>query len=119
MAKKTNPYAFTKSDRLNTAVEYSNVFKGAKKSSDSIFTVLAKKNDHSGARLGLAIAKKSVKKANQRNCIKRIVRETFRREKESLSDYDFVVLCRHKAAQANKEELARAIKRHWKKLIDE
>jgi len=65
----------------------------------------------------LAIAKKSVKKANQRNCIKRVVRETFRQQKESLSNYDFVVLCRHKAAQASKEELSQAIKRHWKKLI--
>jgi len=65
----------------------------------------------------LAIAKKSVKKANKRNSIKRIVRESFRQEKAVLSDYDFVVLCRHKAAQASKEELARAIKRHWKKLI--
>jgi len=27
------------------------------------------------------------------------------------------VLCRHKAAQANKKELAQAIKRHWEKLI--
>ncbi|MBV1912328.1 MAG: ribonuclease P protein component [Cycloclasticus sp.] len=109
-------YTFTKKVRLNSSSEYARVFKGAKRSTDSLFTVLAQKNV-SSAKLGLAIAKKNVKKAVKRNLIKRIVRESFRHEKERLSGYDFVILCRHKAALATKKELAKSISKHWDKLI--
>ncbi|MGB1701829.1 MAG: ribonuclease P protein component, partial [Cycloclasticus sp.] len=78
--------------------------------------VLAKKSAVPKARLGLAIAKKSVKKAVKRNLIKRIIRESFRRNKADLSGYDFVVLSRQNAATANKKQLAVSIEKHWKKL---
>jgi len=94
------------------------VFKGAKRSTDGLFTVLAKENV-SSAKLGLAIAKKNVKKAVKRNLIKRIVRESFRHQKEQLSGYDFVILCRQKAARATKKELSLSINRHWAKLISD
>jgi len=79
--------------------------------------VLAKKTTPPNARLGLAIAKKSVKKASQRNNIKRIVRESFRRQKNKLFDYDFVVMCRRDAALATKKTLQKSIQGHWEKLI--
>ncbi|MGB1648173.1 MAG: ribonuclease P protein component [Cycloclasticus sp.] len=109
-------YKFEKLDRLNTPSEYASVFKGAKRSTDGLFTVLAKKSAVPEARLGLAIAKKSVKKAVKRNLIKRIIRESFRRNKADLSGYDFVVLSRQNAATANKKQLAVSIEKHWKKL---
>jgi len=82
-----------------------------------LLTVLAQKKGLSGARLGLAIAKKNVKRAVKRNLIKRVVRESFRRQKERLSGYDFVILCRHKAANATKKELALSIHKHWERLM--
>ncbi|MEH6502697.1 MAG: ribonuclease P protein component [Cycloclasticus sp.] len=117
ISNKSKQNTFKKTDRLNTSADYSNVFKGAKRSKDNLFTVLAKGNHDSFARLGLAIAKKSVKKATQRNLIKRIVRETFRRQKDSLKAHDFVVLCRDQAALANKKELSLSIQKHWEKTI--
>jgi len=101
---------------LNTALDYSAVFKGSKRSADDLFTVLARKNPNSKARLGLAIAKKSVKKAVGRNRIKRIVRESFRQYKGRLVEYDFVVMCRKKAGQVDKKVLASSIQSHLKKL---
>jgi|TARA_R110002074_G_scaffold373069_2_gene548771 ribonuclease P protein component len=53
----------------------------------------------------------------QRNLIKRIVRETFRRQKDDLKAHDFVVLCRDKAAKATKKELSFSIQKHWEKTI--
>ncbi|MEO1896102.1 MAG: ribonuclease P protein component [Methylococcales bacterium] len=108
--------AFRKTDKLNNGPEYARVFSGANRSTDKLFTVLARKNTILRARLGLAIAKKSVKKAVDRNRIKRIIRESFRQQKDSLNNYDFVVLCRDKAGIANKDELAVSIQAHWKKL---
>jgi ribonuclease P protein component len=109
--------AYSKADRLNKAPEYARVFSGAKRSTDRLFTVLAKKSTNPAGRLGLAIAKKSVKKAVNRNRIKRIVRESFRKEKDSLGYYDFVVLCRNKAGMVSKKELNLSIRSHWKKLV--
>ena len=93
------------------------MFSRAKKSSDVLLTVLVKKNNEALARLGLAIAKKNVKKAVQRNKIKRIVRESFRLNKHRLEGFDIVVLCRQKAALASKKELAMSIQMHWEKLL--
>ncbi len=43
------------------------------------------------ARLGVVVAKRFAKRANQRNLVKRIVREQFRRRRETLPAYDLVV----------------------------
>ncbi|MEW4983746.1 MAG: ribonuclease P protein component [Cycloclasticus sp.] len=114
---KGQELSFTKADRLNSASQYAGVFKGAKRSTDNFFTVLVKKKTLSKARLGLAIAKKSVKRAVKRNLIKRVIRESFRQRKATLFGCDFVVLCRNKAATATKKELALSIQQHWEKLI--
>jgi RNase P protein component len=45
------------------------------------------------------------------------VRESFRRHKAGLANYDLVVLCRNKAALASKKQLAVSIQTHWMKLI--
>lgn len=80
------------------------------------FTVLSRANNGTRPRLGLAIAKKNVKRATQRNLIKRVVRESFRRQKNNLKKQDFVVLCRNQASQANKKELADSIQIYWEKM---
>jgi ribonuclease P protein component len=110
-------HPFSKAYRLNTAVDYSNVFNNAQRSSDKFFTVLAKKNTLDVARLGLAIAKKSVKKAVQRNRIKRVVRESFRLTEQHCKGYDFVVLSHKRASLATKNDLAVSIQKHWQKLV--
>lgn len=43
-----------------------------------------------GARLGLVIPKKLLRTAVARNLTKRLIRETFRRKRNELPDFDFV-----------------------------
>lgn len=43
------------------------------------------------ARLGVIVAKRFAKRANQRNLVKRIMREQFRRIRATLPAYDIVV----------------------------
>ena len=45
----------------------------------------------STARLGVVVAKRFAKQANQRNLVKRIVREQFRRRRATLPALDLVV----------------------------
>lgn len=68
-------------------------------------------------RLGLAIAKRYVRRASDRNRIKRLTRETFRLNQHKLAGIDFVVMARTAAIQADHESLSRSLLRHWAYLV--
>ena len=78
--------------------------------------VLARRNGDRTARLGLAIAKKQVKRAVDRNRIKRVIRESFRRQANRLTGLDIVVLARRDTAQHNNDKLTASLERHWQRL---
>ena len=103
--------------RLKKPTEYKKVFARPVKSSDTYFTLLAIKNDFDHPRLGLAIAKKNIKKAVHRNVIKRAVRENFRMQQQSLGNIDIVVLARREAVDAPLELLRKSLEKHWLRLV--
>jgi len=78
-----------------------------------MFTVLCRANEDDEARLGLAIAKKHCRLATDRNRIKRVIRESFRRHKAALAGLDIVVLNRPAAAQTDNEQLFKCLEKHW------
>jgi len=116
LALKT--FSFPKKLRLGDPDEYKKVFANPVKTTDKFFTLLAIKNDQDHPRLGLAIAKKSIRKAVTRNIIKRAVRENFRLQQHQLINIDIVVLARRDAAQASPDLLKKSLNKHWLKLID-
>src|SRR6056297_1670557 len=65
------------------------------------------------ARLGLAIAKRVARRAVDRNRIRRIARETFRRRRHSMRPVDFVVLAKPPAAEADSRTLKLALEQLW------
>lgn len=67
-------------------------------------------------RLGLAIAKKQVRKAVDRNRIKRLIRESFRNNKEILQGFDIVVMTRTSDVHVNNAELFESLRKHWLNL---
>ena len=110
-------FSFPQQLRLKKPAEYKKVFARPVKSSDTYFTLLAIKNDFDHPRLGLAIAKKNIKKAVHRNVIKRAVRENFRMQQQSLGNLDIVVLARREAVDAPLVLLRKSLERHWLKLV--
>ena len=68
------------------------------------------------ARLGLAVAKKHVRRAVARNRIKRLIRESFRRHRDLLEGLDIVVLVRPGVEKADNATLLAALNRHWRRL---
>ena len=110
-------YGFARTRRLLTASAYQRVFQAAARSSDNYLTVLARANDLGLPRLGLAISKKSIKLASQRNRIKRLTRETFRLNQHRFQGIDFVVMTRGHATHADHETLSRSLLRHWEHLV--
>ena len=110
-------FGFPPQLRLKKPAEYKKVFAKPVKSSDTYFTLLAIKNDFDHPRLGLAIAKKNIKKAVHRNVIKRAVRENFRIQQQNLGNIDIVVLARREAVDAPLELLRKSLEKHWLRLV--
>jgi ribonuclease P protein component len=110
-------FSFPPRLRLKKPAEYKKVFAKPVKSSDTYFTILAIKNDFDHPRLGLAIAKKNIRKAVHRNMIKRTVRENFRIQQQSLGNIDIVVLARREAVNAPLELLRKSLEKHWLRLV--
>ncbi len=67
------------------------------------------------ARVGAVVSKKVSKLAVQRNRIKRLIREQFRK-KQHPSGFDFVVIAMPKAARAENQQLINELNYLWKKL---
>ncbi len=115
MAKAT--YGFPPGHRLGSPADFQTVFESAQKSADAYLTVLARPSGRGHARLGLAIAKKSLRKACDRNRVKRLARESFRLRQAGLGSVDFVVMARPAARQADNETLRSSLEKHWTSLV--
>ncbi len=102
--------------RLLEPEEFKRVFTKAERSSDKYFTVLARENQYSHPRLGLAIAKKNIKRAVDRNKIKRSARESFRLQQSNIISLDIIVMARRDAEKANSKTLQASLTKHWLKL---
>ncbi|HYW92318.1 MAG TPA: ribonuclease P protein component [Gammaproteobacteria bacterium] len=107
---------FPRTARLLHQAEFRRVFQQAERSADSCFTVLARSNDAGAARLGLAISVRRAGNSVQRNRLKRIIRESFRRHREQLPAVDLVVMARPAAAAADAARLRASLERHWERL---
>ena len=103
--------------RLREPAEFKRVFANPERSTDKYFTVLAIVNELDHPRLGLAIAKKNIRRAVDRNKIKRSARESFRLQQYEMTNLDIVVMARREAETANSKTLQASLDKHWLKLI--
>lgn len=76
-------------------------------------------NKKIGARLGLAISKKNCSLAKDRNKIKRIIRESFRKNITRLNGYDIVVLNNQLTHTKATNDLHKSLNMHWEKIHKE
>lgn len=111
-------YSFPPRLRLRKPAEYKKVFANPVKSTDKYFTLLAIQNELGHARLGLAIAKKTIRRAVDRNMLKRVIRESFRSQQWQLGTMDIVVLARKDALGIPVSQLRSALQKHWSKLVN-
>lgn len=109
-------YGFPKAFRLTAPADFRLVFERAVRSSDMWFTVLARPNGRDHARLGLTLSRKQIRGAVKRNRIKRVIRESFRLCCRHLGGFDYVVMARAAAADADSGDLRRSLDHHWSTL---
>jgi ribonuclease P protein component len=108
-------HSFDKTRRLLTKADYSYVFEQPEKILTSDFVFLYRKNAFGFARIGLALSKKKVAEATQRNRLKRLLRESFR--VHNLPSVDMVILARTGLAQKENNLIIERLKSAWNKLI--
>ena len=106
---------FTPEQRLHTAAEFGRVFADPARSTDRFFTILARPGGRATARLGLTISRRAAKRAVDRNRLKRLARNTFRLQR-NLPPWDFVVLAKPGAAEADKPSLRASLEQHFVRL---
>jgi len=111
---------FSRQSRLLKPAEFKLVFQQAIRSGDDCFRILARANGVQRHRLGMAISKKSCARAVGRNRIKRLVRESFRKQMTgSVAEtaLDFVVMSTTATANRSNKTLNESLSVHWKILI--
>ncbi|GAB1056945.1 MULTISPECIES: ribonuclease P protein component [Shewanella] len=109
-------YTFTRELRLLTPAQFKTVFINPIKASSAEITLLAVPNEMQHPRLGLTVAKRHVKRANQRNRIKRVIRDSFRLNQHDLPPLDIVVLVRGGVLDMDNEQLRKLVEKLWRKL---
>jgi ribonuclease P protein component len=103
--------------RLLKPADFRRVFQRARRAQDANFTILARANDGNPARLGLAIARKQVRRAVDRNRLKRLIRDSFRHRRAELHGLDLVVMARSRAVSATNAELFESLAELWQNLL--
>ncbi len=104
---------FTRRQRLTEPGQFGFVFADPIRVGDRLVTVLARSSDQPQARLGLAVGRRKIARAVQRNRFKRVVRTSFREHQDVLVGLDIVVLPKTAAAAADRTALRSSIDRQW------
>lgn len=110
-------YSFGTNVRLHCAADFKSVFDGALfKVHQPHFLFLAKPSEQPKSRLGLVVAKKKVRRAHERNRIKRLARESFRLHQQQLVLIDIVVMPKLGIETVSNADLTQQLQLAWRKL---
>ncbi|RLA41359.1 MAG: ribonuclease P protein component [Gammaproteobacteria bacterium] len=108
---------FGRSKRLLTKGAYKAVFDDSPyRVSHRNLLMLARPNGLNEARLGLIVAKKNVRLAVKRNRIKRVVRNSFRLNQQTLETLDIVFLARRGLDRLEPSAQQKLLLDSWRKL---
>ncbi|HET9678482.1 MAG TPA: ribonuclease P protein component [Buchnera sp. (in: enterobacteria)] len=102
--------------RLLNRKDFNYVFLNPKRIAFKELVLLSRKNDtFQHSRIGIIISKKNIKKSNERNRIKRLVRETFRISQNILLvPMDHVLIIKKSSMDLDNSKLMNLLKKLWK-----
>jgi ribonuclease P protein component len=123
---------FPRHTKLLLPAEYNRVFAAGKRFSSACVTLVAARREFlplgtktteakissTHARLGLAIAKKQIKRAHERNRVKRLIRECFRQNLQRLQGIELVAMAKTNAQKTLNPLLAIEIERLFVRAVD-
>jgi len=109
--------SFPRELRLTRATEFRQVFDRNKRVGDANITILVGNKVGVVPRLGFAVARKQIVKAVQRNRLKRIFRESFRKNQHRLPARDIVIMVRRSIMLIDSARLNSNLEKHWISVI--
>jgi ribonuclease P protein component len=108
--------AFPRAARLLNARDFSSLRGKSRRVSSPHFSAEVAPRSEPGARLGLAVSRKVSKKAVRRNRIKRIARDSFRRQRGLLPAVDILLIARFSADLEVNASLHSELDRLWRRI---
>ncbi|WP_353110731.1 ribonuclease P protein component [Salinisphaera dokdonensis] len=108
---------FPATARLRQASEFRAVFAQGRKFVSRGFVIIAAPGGADQPRLGLALAKRRIARAVDRNRVKRVLRESFRLNRHRLGPIDVVVLARSRTAAIDNAALFAQLAEIWPQLV--
>ncbi len=109
--------SFPRRLRLTRARDFQQVFKNNFRRGDACMTILVGKITGKHPRLGFAIARKQVPSAVNRNRLKRLFRESFRRNQHRLPARDMVIMVKREILSNGTAQLRNRLDQHWNSII--
>lgn len=109
--------ALPRSQRLRNSDEFRRVFSERHKTAIRYGSFHVRRNGLGYARLGITVSRKVSKSAVERNRLKRLVREYFRRNKVRLADYDVVFTAFPGCAALSNQAFLEMIDQLWRRTV--
>ncbi|EHC57578.1 Ribonuclease P protein component [Salmonella enterica subsp. enterica serovar Johannesburg str. S5-703] len=100
-----------------TPAHFTFVFQQPQRAGTPQITILGRLNSLGHPRIGLTVAKKNVRRAHERNRIKRLTRESFRLRQHELPAMDFVVVAKKGVADLDNRALSEALEKLWRRSL--
>lgn len=101
--------------RVKKSTDFDTIIKKRKSFANRQFIVYYDKNDFEHMRLGISVSKR-LGKAHKRNEIKRYIREVFKTRKDSVKNYDLIVIARDSIVDKSLAEYEKSIDHILKKV---
>ena len=116
-AVKGLPYSYSRKYRLASKQEVQSVFAARpKKVSRQYLLILYTPNQLDYARLGIIAGKQHLRRAVDRNRVRRVIRESFRQTKAALSGLDLIVLIRSSCSKVETKTIRNDIDHLWQTI---
>lgn len=114
---KDLPFSFSSEYRLVSKQDFQSVFAKSRKITRNPWVVLYRPNLLAHPRIGIMLAKHHVKRAVDRNRLRRVIRESFRHHKDVLKGLDIIILLRSEWSPLAKDTLRDDIDNLWQSLL--
>lgn len=116
--RRARPLGLPPERRVRRAAEFKRLYAQGQRLSAAGFTAVVLANARGAPRLGLSIAARVLRRAVERNRMRRLIRESFRLHQHALPALDIVIGLRATPGGADNAQLRRSLEKLWRKISD-